>query len=377
MLRLKKKVILWVPLALLLIYFSWLAYLLFSFKTYPGPKGPFPLEIEGVYHIHSKFSDGWGSVDTIAQAASRNSLDFVIVTDHGSPNFRSLAAQGWKGKTLILAGSELSVSRGHLVALDFPRPSQSFSQNTEDAVHEISELGGFTVIAHPYAKTKWSWGESVEYSGLEIINGDAMLRSNLPHALPYFPALLLKPRFVLLKMLSDPSPFLKRWDERNTHAPLYGYFSLDAHVFYRPTFSLLHLHLLLQQPLSSDFETAKNQVFAALRKGKFYNAVDAAAQAKGFRFTAKKGEKILSMGETLILDSPLVLEVKAPYSFRTEMRLLRDGKPVLSSPEKRLSYKAGLPGIYRVEVYLKENSPLDNKIPWIVSNPIFLRKENN
>jgi len=83
------------------------------------------------------------------------------------------------------------------------------------------------------------------------------------------------------------------------------------------------------------------------------------------------------MGEALILDSPLVLEVKAPYSFRTEMRLLRDGKPVLSSPGKSLSYKAGLPGIYRVEVYLKENSPLDNKIPWIVSNPIFLRKENN
>ena len=83
------------------------------------------------------------------------------------------------------------------------------------------------------------------------------------------------------------------------------------------------------------------------------------------------------MGETLVLSSPLILEVKVPYSFRTETRLLRDGKTVLSSPEKRLSYEASLPGIFRVEVYLKENSPLDKKIPWIVSNPIFLRKENN
>jgi hypothetical protein len=204
-----------------------------------------------------------------------------------------------------------------------------------------------------------------------------MLRSNLTHALPYFPALLLKPRFVLLKMLSDPSPFLKRWDERNTHIPLYGYFSVDAHLLYGPTFALLHLHLLLQHPLSPDFETARAQVFAALRKGNFYNAVDAAAQAKGFRFTVKKEKKILPMGETLVLSSPLVLEVKVPYSFRTETRLLRDGKTVLSSPEKRLSYEASLPGIFRVEVYLKENSPLDKKIPWIVSNPIFLRKENN
>jgi len=176
-------------------------------------------------------------------------------------------------------------------------------------------------------------------------------------------------------MLSDPSPFIKRWDERNTHIPLYGYFSVDAHLLYGPTFALFHLHLLLPQPLSQDFETARSQVFSSLRKGRFYNAVEAAAQARGFRFVAKKGGRALPMGETLILDSPVVFEVMAPFSFRKEIRLICNGKQVASSQKESLSFEAGLPGIFRAEVYLKERSPLDNNIPWIVSNPIFLRKE--
>ncbi len=373
--RSKKKVILIIPLAIFLIYFIWLGFLLLTFRTYPGPSQESPLEAEGVYHIHSKLSDGWGTVDKIVRAGSRNRLDFLILTDHGNPNLQSLASQGWKEGVLILAGSELSVSRGHMVALDFRLPSQPFSQNTENAVHEITALGGFTIIAHPYSKVRWSWGEYVGYSGLEIINGDSMLRSNLSHAFPYFPALLLRPEFVLLKMLSNPAPFLARWDERNSLLRLYGYFSTDAHLFYRPVFSLLHLHLRLQKPLSRDFETAKNQVFSALRSGRFYNAIDAAARAKGFGFAAKKGNRTYPMGETVRLDSPVRLEVQAPYSFKLEIDLICNGKKITSSRAKTLSYETTMPGIYRVEVFLRERSPLDKGVPWIVSNPIFLKEE--
>lgn len=371
----KKKLILFIPLGLFLIYSIWLGYLLLTFRTYPGPARALPQEVEGVYHVHSRFSDGRGAVDRIIRAGSRDGLDFIILTDHGNPNLQSLAAQGWKDGVLVLAGSELSVSRGHLVALGFRLPSRPFSQNTESAVHEIAALGGFTIIAHPYSKVRWSWGEYVEYSGLEIINGDSMLRSNLARALPYFPALLLKPEFVLLKLLSDPSSFLARWDERNAHIPLYGYFSLDAHIFYRQVFSLLHLHVLLQSPLSRDFEAARDQVFSALRKGRFYNAIDAAARAKGFVFVAKKANKIVPMGGSIQPDSPVTLEVDAPYSFRREIDLIRNGKRIASSRTETLSYETTEPGIYRVEVFLRERTPLDKSIPWIISNPIFLKKE--
>ena len=35
------------------------------------------------------------------------------------------------------------------------------------------------------------------------------------------------------------------------------------------------------------------------------------------------------------------------------------------------------PGVYRVEVYLQEKSPLRPEVPWIISNPIWVEKEND
>lgn len=370
----KKKRILFVLLALFLVYILWLGFILLRFKPNKSSQASLS-EVEGVYHIHSRFSDGRKPVDKIIRVASRVRLDFIILTDHGKPNFDSLLSEGWKEGVLVLAGSELSVSRGHLVALGFKLPSTDFSQNTEQAVHEIAALGGFSIIAHPYSKVRWSWGEFVGYSGIEVINANAMLKRNFIFSLPYLPALLIKPEFYLLKILEDPSLTLKKWDELNNSHQVYGYFSTDAHLLYRPLFSLLHLHLLLEHPLSADFETAKREVYEALRRGKFYNAIDAASKAKGFKFWATNGNKITPMGETLFFNSPVTLEIEAPFPFAKEVHLLLDGKTILRSLEKTVSFEPTQAGTYRVEVYLKERSPLAHNIPWIVSNPIFLRKD--
>jgi hypothetical protein len=372
---LKKKRTLFAVLAFFLVYILWLGFLLLRFKPNKSSSEASPSEVEGVYHIHSRFSDGRSHPDKIIRLASLAHLDFIILTDHGKPNFDSLSCQGWKEGVLVLAGSELSVSRGHLVALGFKLPSTDFSQNTEQAVHEIAALGGFSIIAHPYAKVRWSWGEFVGYSGLELMNANTMLKKNFIFSLLYLPALLIKPEFFLLKILDDPSLNLKKWDELNNSHQVYGYFSTDAHVLYGPLFSLFHLHLLLERPLSPDFKTAKKEVYEALRRGKFYNAIDAASKAKGFKFWATNGNKITPMGETLFFNSPVTLEIEAPFPFAKEVHLLLNGKPILHSREKAVSFESSEPGTYRVEVYLRGKSPLARQIPWIVSNPIFLRKD--
>ena len=371
----KKKIFFFSLLALLVIYFLWLGYHLLSFKTYQLPPKSFLSEVVGTYHMHSKYSDGRKDVEQIIKIAAQASLDFIILTDHGKPNYKCLQSQGWKEGVLVLAGSELSVSRGHLVALAFNRPSLSFSQNAEQAAKEIRSLKGFSIIAHPYSKVKWSWGKSVPYRGLEIISGDSMLKKNFFSSLPYLPALVLKPEYALIKMIDYPHQNLKKWDELNNHHSIYGYFSVDAHLLYKPLFSLLRLHLILEKPLPSDFLTAQKQVFNTLKKGKFYNAIDAVAEAKGFRFWARKGEKVSPMGKTLLLDSPVTLLIRAPFPFAVETHLIHNGKTVLRSPKSRVSFKAEQKGIYRVEVYLKEKSPLYKKVPWIISNPIFLRED--
>ena len=374
--KLSKKKILIILLAFVSIYILWFFLNLLIFRTYKSlPTEADPLEIEGVYHLHTQFSDGRKRVDEIAKIASQADLNFIIITDHGSPNYESYASQGWKEGVLVLAGSELSVSRGHLVALGFNLPSRKFSQKAEHAAYEIEGAGGFSIIAHPYSKTNWSWGEFIGYSGIEIMNADSMLRRNIFAFLPSLPALLFNPKYAFLKSLDNPYRNLRKWDELNNIHPIYSYFGTDAHLFYRPLFESFHLHLLLQASLSKDFNEAKDQVYESLRSGRFYNAVHSAAHAKGFRFWGEKGAEKLLMGNETSLSSPVTLHIQAPFSFNAEIHLIHNGKSIYRSMDVHSSYVASQPGTYRAEVYLKERSPLSKNIPWIVSNPIFIKED--
>lgn len=372
----KKKKILFLLLGLILIYTLWLGIQLVRFQTYTNPDSEKSLlEIQGAYHIHTIHSDGRKSPEKIAELASLSSLDFVILSDHGAPNFDSMAAAGWKKGVLVLAGSELSVSRGHLVALDFKRPSVPFSQNAEQASYQIKALGGFSIIAHPYSKVSWSWGETIGYSGLEIINANTMLKYDISRLIPFAPSLLIKPDYALLKLLKRPDKNLKKWDELNRDHRMFGFFSVDAHLLYKHLLPLLQLHILLNKPLSEEFEQASHQVFSALRQGRFYNAVDSAARANGFRYWAQNGQKRVLMGEESSLDSPAALHIQSAFPFASEIHLIHNGEKIMTSAEKKIVFQPTEAGFYRVEVYLKERTPLHHDIPWILSNPIYFREK--
>ena len=73
-------------MAFFLLYAIWLSFNILRFKTYKAPAlKSSPLEIEGVYHIHTTYSDGRKSLDEIAKLASQANIDFIILTDHGRP----------------------------------------------------------------------------------------------------------------------------------------------------------------------------------------------------------------------------------------------------------------------------------------------------
>jgi hypothetical protein len=218
----------------------------------------------------------------------------------------------------------------------------------------------------------------VDYGGLEILSADSMLRQSLPLSLPYLPALLINPKFAFLKILARPEKNLSKWDSLNEIQPIFGYYSVDAHMFYSALLSSLHLHIPLSEPLSKKFETAKQQVFHSLRFGNFFSAVEAAAQAKGFRFWAKQGDRIFPMGSEIPSKSQISLHAVMPGGVGLEARLLHNGTPVFRSHKGTWSYPVTeSPGTYRVEVYLKERTPMTNDIPWILSNPIFIKEKTN
>jgi len=380
-------------LALFVFYVLWLIVSISSFKKW-GPDASQKVststfhEIRGAYHIHTKFSDGLAGLDKIASIAKSSGLDFLVTADHGSPNRASLAASGWKKGILCLTGSELATSRGHLVALGFTPPEQRFPQNADLASQSVMSRGGFTIIAHPFNKTHWSWGPWAGFSGMEIIDSDTMIKKNILPSLPYLPALVFRPGLYLLKILDPPSRTIRKWDEMNAVHAMAGYFSADAHFLYRAAFSLFRLHLLLEKPLSPEFATAKEQVFEALKTASFYNAIEAAADASGFRFWAVKDGAVYPMGSVIagggaaptdpardLAHAPFLLKIIAPFSFAKEIRLIYNGKTIYSTKDSEMSLIPYQPGTYRVEVYLREKTPLRPDIPWIVSNPIFIRKD--
>jgi hypothetical protein len=151
---------------------------------------------------------------------------------------------------------------------------------------------------------------------------------------------------------------------------------VDAHLLYKSLLPLLQLHVFLDEPLSDEFEQASRQVLSALQQGHFYNAVDAAAQASGFRFWAQKGQKKVRMGEKTSFDSHIFLKIQAEFPFAKEVHLIHNGKLLMNSTKKTIDYRPTEPGFYRVEVYLKEKTPMRQDIPWILSNPIFLREKS-
>ncbi len=376
-------------LGLLAFYALWLTVSIAGYKKWgdgrPADVSSSPFhEIRGVYHVHTKFSDGMADLGKVARVAKSLGLDFIVVSDHGSPNRRSLAAEAWSSGVLCLTGSELATSRGHLVALGFTPPEGRFPQNAELAARAVAGRGGFSVIAHPFNKTLWSWGEWAGYSGLEIIDADTMIKKNAVPTLPYLPSLLLRPGLYLLKILDPPSRTLRKWDGLNEAHRVAGYFSADAHFLYRSAFSLFRLHVLLEKPLSAEFLTAKEQVFNALRTGSFYNSIEAAASASGFRYWAQKGGTSYPMGSEFSArdiglaaraGAPLSLRVDAPYPFAIELRFIYNGKMIFSTRSRESSLIPLQPGAYRVEVFLREKTPLRPDIPWIISNPIFIQKD--
>ena len=367
------------PLRILLFilaaYGLWLGFQWLRYGRSPRGDTPEPHEVVGVYHLHTQHSDGAGEAETIARKAARQGLDFIIFTDHGNPNPAALSLRKRQGRLVVLAGTEISVNRGHLVALGFQPPPQPFSSQAEEAAYQVQQSGGFTVIAHPYSKVRWSWGQHAGYRGIEILSGDPMLRMNWARAVPSLPLWLVAPHIPMLRLLTYPEHNLRRWDELCQDHTVYAFYSCDAHLLYGPLLSLMHLHVLLHRALPEEYSEARTVINEALRNGHFYNSVAAAAPGHGFRFWGESGQRHIAMGSTAVFSPGTLLHIQVPEGVASEWPLLHDGKTILTSEQTTQAYLPLQAGVYRVEVYLRERSSLDKDCPWILSNPIFFRKK--
>jgi hypothetical protein len=123
-------------------------------------------------HIHSNYSDGHDDVLTILKAARKRGLDGVAITDHDSLGGSRAARRIIKDRKmdiLLIPGAEVTTSDGHLLVLgveEIPKRGLTPEETTE-AAHD---LGGITVVPHPYHPFRHAIGRIPDCDAVEVYN---------------------------------------------------------------------------------------------------------------------------------------------------------------------------------------------------------------
>jgi hypothetical protein len=358
-----------------------------------------PVEIVGNFHLHTTCSDGSGTHLQVAEAAARAGLDVLVFTDH---NVWVDGQEGWYThpetgrEVLLLMGEEvhdpaLRPKANHYLCLGADRDVSEYGPRPQALVDAVKQHGGVGFIAHPVDPAAmlfdepalpWMDWEVTGFAGIELWN----YMSELKTYLTSWPAALFAVFFPGMCIAGPFPETLSLWDRllsngqkvaavgcADAHAHVYHLGPLTRAVFpYEYLFRAVNTHMLLAGPLARDVATAKAQVLEALRAGHAFVGYDLAGEGRGFRFTATGGatgkQETVSMGDEIALDAQPALRVSSPLP--AELRLLRDGREVARARGRELTYPAGQPGVYRVEVTrryrLKQRG-------WIFSNPIYVR----
>ena len=348
--------------------------------------------VRGAIHIHTRRSDGTGTVDDVAAAAARAGLEFIILTDHGDGT-REPDTPAYRHGVLCIDGIEISTVSGHVVALGLSRVPYSLGGETRDVVEDVRRLGGMAIAAHPASprqQLRWTdW--QTRPDGLEWVNADSERRDEPLHA--FLRALLTYPfrrSETLATLLDRPDETLARWDALTLERPTVAVAASDAHARIPltsvgdPYDNRISLHLPGYETIFRTFSIAlpgvaltgepkvdAPVVLEAIRRGGVFSSIDALAGPVAMSFSASGVAGSVEMGQDFLMKGPMTFTVQSNAPDSATLSLLRDGRSVKTGSGPRLEYLGSEPGVYRVEIQWP-GAPGQPPVPWVVSNPIYL-----
>ena len=209
-------------------------------------------------HMHTLYSDGYGTHKELAQAAIRAGLDAIIVTDH------NIWVQGIEGyhkdgedRVLVLIGEEVhdqarQTQKNHLLVFGADQEMAAYAPDPQNLIDRVKESDGLAFIAHPvdpeaplFNEDDLSWvsWELQGFTGIELWNAMSEFKSLLtsyPNAIKY--------AFSFENVAHGPFPeTLKLWDELLALGkPVVAVGGSDAHQMPAP--HALEQHGCLVQP---------------------------------------------------------------------------------------------------------------------------------
>jgi hypothetical protein len=347
----------------------------------------------GAYHVHSSRSDGTGTPDEIAAAASRAGLSFVIITDHGDGT-RTPDPPRYHDGVLVIDAVEINTASGHIVALGLsdaaPYP---LAGTAADVIEDIHRLGGWAVVAHPDSpkdSLRWRGSAGAQFDGIEWLNADAEWRDETARRLitTAARAVFRGPESVAL-LFRSPARTFARWDQasRFRSAPVFGLAALDAHAnipwreddeprqhtalerpAYETMFRTLVQTVVLDAPLSGDAPADARSLLRAITTGRSFSVTRAFAYPAALTFTAETGGRTLTMGEsTPEAGSPATFRGAVERAPGARISVFRNGQPMGSGTGAVEVREEAAGGVYRVQAEWPGQSA-----PWLVSNQIVI-----
>jgi hypothetical protein len=350
--------------------------------------------VRGSVHVHTVRSDGTGTPDDVALAASAAGLDFVVVTDHGDAT-RTPDPPVYRAGVLCIDAVEISTTGGHYVALGLGGAPYRLAGDPRDVVEDVTRLGGFGVAAHPTSpkpELRWdAWDAGVD--GVEWLNADSEWRDEPPGALlrAFTTYWVRGPETIAA--LFDAGPVFETWDRLAARRPVVALAGHDAHARvglggnwepeqgdialelpgYESAFRAFGVRARLDRPFTRDAATDARLLLSAIRAGRVFTVVDAIAGPASLEFSAVGESGRAEMGGVLDETGPVRLTASVTPAPDVRLSLIKDGAVVARAEgaELRFEHPGGFArSVYRVVATIGD--PAGARCPWIVGNPIYV-----
>lgn len=345
-------------------------------------------EYVGIIHAHS-FLGGHstGTFVELISGANDAGVDLVLMTEHCEDEYdtSAITLNGKYGRTLFIGGNEIDTAGGDrfLMVPGSSEAAELHKVQTEAVIDKLHSEKRLALVTYPERYNSWN----AQFDGVEVFSLHTAAKSvdKLTGLLDAVWSGSRYPQLTFAQYFRRPDANLAKYDEATQNRRVTIFAGADAHsniglhLFgtdsggklvsikidpYRKVFSMVRVHLLLPKGTLLTRESAVE----AVRSGHFYTGIDAIGNTEGFRFSA--GEAIF--GDELQSSEVRQLNVWVPIQARVV--ILKNG---LKFDERTAIGEIGVkpygPGVYRVEVYRDDLGEAFSLMPWILSNPIYLR----
>ena len=346
----------------------------------------------GVLHIHTRASDGSGTVADVMTAAEKAHLSFVAITDHNIAMTQSDLDED-PPDLPIISGEELGTNAGHFLALGIPASwKEPKTKNDRELLAAAGSVGAFRVLAHPFhPHTPWTDWKTTDFDGMEIWNEDATWRQNnffdLINALVMYGE---NDQLALVRLARTPDENFAKWDELLKQRPVAGICAADTHARirlafgkdwqfpqYAPSLEVAREHLLMSPDSGGGNPALASaaELLDALKHGHSYCGLDSLYPSDGFSFRISSAGGSGGPGDVLHSAEQERLQISVPAgSSMPLIKVFRDGHEIDEEEAWSIDESVSGPGRYRAEVFLRQPGFTGWRrwTLWIFTNPVYV-----